>query len=92
MLDTQFEAKFKLTSINIDSVSNINDIEIKIRGAKENQQENVWTEWKTVDLSNGSLINENITFDGYRFFQISVRLKNKGAYVRIKNIDLKVVN
>ena len=90
ILDAQFESKFKLEKVDIDKISDINDVEIKIRGAKENHQENVWTAWKNIDLNN-EYIND-ILFDGHRFFQISVKLKNRNAHIRINNIDLKVVN
>jgi len=90
VLDTHYSAKYKVKGISIESISNINDVDIQIRGAKENYAGEVWTDWKAIKLDNDGITN-NVVFDGYRFFQAKITLKNKNAFVKLKHIDLEVV-
>lgn len=89
--DGQYQAKYKLTDINIDSISNINDIEISIRASRENKDENIWTDWKKVTLNENLNVANNIVFENYRFFQLRIKLKRIDSYVKINYFDMKVV-
>lgn len=91
ILDTHYTAKYKLKGIGIDSISNISDVAIQIRGAKENYAGEVWTSWKDIELDSSLGVANTITFDGYRFFQIRVSLKSRNAFVKLKYVDLGVM-
>lgn len=89
ILDTYFEATYKLE--NIELIDSTGDFDMYIRGAKEGSNSSVWTEWKKIEMRDGQIIN-NILFEKYRYFQIKVMLKNKATEVKINYVDLKVVN
>lgn len=89
--DGQYQAKYKLTDINIEKISNISDVQIQIRASRANKDESVWTDWKTIELNSDLEITNSVVFDNYRFFQLKISLKRKDAYVKIKYLDLKVV-
>lgn len=91
VLDTHYAAKYKVKGIEVESVSNINDVAIYIRGSKEAAQGEVWTDWKEVQLTGSLGIKNQVIFDGYRFFQMRVALRNRKASIKIKHIDLGVV-
>lgn len=89
--DGQYQAKYKLTDINIEKISNISDVQIQIRASKANKDESIWTEWKTIELNPDLKVTNSIIFDDYRFFQLKISLKRKDAYIKINYLDLKVV-
>lgn len=91
IFDARYPSKYKLKSIAVDSVSNIKDIAIQIRGAKEGYDGEVWTTWKDVILNDNLSLVDNIIFNNYRFFQVKITLKNKNAYVKLKHLDLGVI-
>lgn len=89
--DGQYQAKYKLTDINIEKISNISDVQLQIRASRANKDESIWTDWKTIELSPTLKVTNDIIFDDYRFFQLKVSLKRKDAYIKINYLDLKVV-
>lgn len=91
VLDTHYAAKYRVKGIEVESISNINDVAISIRGSKEAAQGEVWTDWKEIQLTGALGIKNQVDFDGYRFFQMRVALRNKKAFIKIKHIDLGVV-
>jgi hypothetical protein len=96
VFDSQYAANYKVNSIEIESISNKEDVTISIRGAKENYNGDVWTSWKDIHLTaldNGELkIVEEIEFEQCRFFQIQVVLKKRNAFIGFKYIELEVIN
>lgn len=89
--DAQYQSKYKLTDINIKKLSNITDVQIEIRAARSNKDENIWTEWKPVNLGPNYTIQNELVFDNYRFFQLKISLKQQDAFIKINYLDLKVV-
>jgi len=89
--DGQYQAKYKLTDINIEKISNIDDVQIQIRASKVNKDESIWTEWKMIKLSPELKVLNSIVFDDYRFFQLKISLKRQDTYIKINYLDLKVV-
>ena len=85
IFDSQECLKYKVSNIDVDDISDIQDIEISIRAAGNNI--NVWTDWKEINLTKSN----NITFNNARYFQIKILLKSKYAYVKFNNIDLEVI-
>lgn len=91
ILDTHYTSNYIVQGISIDSISNINDVDIQIRGAKENFAGEVWTPWKEIKLDINSNIKNILSFSDCRFFQAKISLKNRDAYIKLNNIELKVV-
>lgn len=91
VLDTYYSAKYKVKGISIETISNINDVVIQIRAARENYVGEVWTPWKDIKLDGNLNIADSIIFEGYRFFQAKITLKSRNAFVMLKHIDLEVV-
>lgn len=89
--DTQYSTDYKLRSINIEDISNINDVEIQIRASKDNYSADVWQPWKTVKINNRFKLEEEIIFEDCRFFQVKVTLKTSTAFVKINNLNIEVI-
>jgi hypothetical protein len=87
ILDSHYDAKYHVKNINLDSISNPNEVVIQIRGARED----VWTDWKDITFDAGQHMLSDIVFDNYRFFQLKVQLRSKDASVKINSIDLEVI-
>ena len=91
VFDTQETANYRTKSIKIDKVSNINDVEISIRAARDEYSADVWLPWKTVELDNNLKIKTPAILESARFFQIRVKLKTKDAYIKFKYLDIEVM-
>ena len=89
--DTQNSTNYKIRDINISDISNINDVEIQVRAAREDYSADVWHPWATLKLNNKNILTEDCKFYNTRFFQVRVILKSSNAYVKIKNIDIEVM-
>lgn len=96
VLDAQYNTRFLVKKLGYElSNSSLNNIEFLIRASKENAENTVWTDWKTIRLeqdANGDyVIGTRIVFEDYRYFQFKVNLKGEGTSVKIKNLDLEVI-
>ena len=89
--DAQYSADYRVKDINIESISNINDVEIQMRASKEDYSADVWQPWKTLDLKDLKSLKGEIKFYDTRFFQIKVLLKTSSAFIKINNIDIEVM-
>ena len=89
--DTQNSTDYKIKDINISDISNINDVEIQVRAAREDYSADVWHPWETLKLNNRNILINECKFYNTRFFQVRVILKSSNAYVKIKNIDIEVM-
>lgn len=89
--DAQYSTDYRLRSINIEDISNINDVEIQIRSLKDEYSADVWLPWKTVKLNEKLNLREEIIFNNSRFFQIKVTLKTNNAYIKINNLNIEVI-
>lgn len=89
--DTQFSNDYKIREINIDSISNINDVEIYVQSSKDDYSADVWTPWKKIELNSDLSMKKEVTFDKTRFFRFKVLLKTSNASIKINNIDIEVI-
>lgn len=89
--DTQNSTDYKIRDISIADISNINDVEIQVRTAKEDYSADVWHPWETLKLNKKLLLDKEVKFYNTRFFQVRVILKSSNAYIKIKNIDIEVM-
>ena len=96
--DSQESLIYNIKNININDISNINDVEVYIRTMKEDNTSGVWSDWnelKLVTKNNKAMLSDkqnNFTFEytPVRFFQFKVVLKSKNAYVHLDSIDIEV--
>lgn len=91
IFDAQYSSNYKIRDINLDSVSNTNDIEIQVRASKEDYSADVWQPWKTLKIKDLKSLYNEVKFYNTRFFQVKVLLKTSNAYVKINNIDIEVM-
>lgn len=91
VLDTHFQNDYSLRKINIKDVSNLKDVSIYIRAAKEGFRGEVWTTFKQLEIDENLNLKNYIDFIDCRFFQIKVILNSERAYINIESLDLKGV-
>lgn len=94
ILDTYDTKNYMLKGISMDTVSNINNVEIEIRGARLGDSDKVWTQWKAIKLevNNGQYqLAQAISFENYRYFQVRVTLKGEKEYAKLNYIELGVI-
>lgn len=92
VLDSQYSERYLIKAINIeDCNSDLNNYIFQIRATKQNDNNTVWTDWKTIEIDENHNITNRITFVNYRYFQVRVLLKGENTSLKIKNIDLEVI-
>lgn len=104
ILDTQYTSNYKVKRLNISDLNrNLDNYIFQVRASKENNDETVWTPWKTIILKhnyrdeenddiikNGNIYNK-IIFEGYRYLQFKVTIKGEDSAVKINYMDLEVI-
>ena len=96
VLDAQYNTRFLVKRLNYElGNATMNNVEFKIRASKENSENTVWTNWKTIKYVQNEkgeyYLDSRIVFENYRYFQFRVDLKGEGTSVKIKNLDLEVI-
>lgn len=91
VFDTQEARNYRTKAIKIDKVSNINDIEISVRAARDDYSADVWLPWQNVTIKDDFTIKTPAIFENARFFQIKILLKTNNAYVKFKYLDIEVI-
>lgn len=88
--DAQDSLNYRVKSISIDEVSNINDIEISIRNSRDKYSADVWMDWKKLKINNKNQILNTVEFEDSRFYQIKIKVIGKDSFIKLKHIDLEV--
>ena len=88
--DAQDNLDYKVKSISIDDVSNMNDVEISIRASRDKYSADVWMDWKTITINNKNQIVNTIEFEESRFYQIKIKIIGKDTYVKMNYLDIEV--
>ena len=92
VLDAQYNERYLLTDFNFeDNNRDLSHYIFLIRASKNNNQQTVWTDWKTIELNDDNSIKNRIIFDGYRYFQFKIILKGEDTSIKINNLDLEVI-
>ena len=89
--DTQYSNDYKIRDISIDSISNINDVEIYVQASRDDYSADVWQSWKKIELNSNLRIKNELKFNNTRFFRFKVLLKTGNASIKINNIDIEVI-
>ena len=88
--DIQESVNCRVKSIDIEDISNINDIDIYIRSSIDSDMLNVWTDWKKVIINNDFKVQNNISFKNSRFLQYKIVIKRRDAYIKFKDILIEI--
>jgi hypothetical protein len=92
VLDTQYTERYLVKSINISNLNNdLDNYIFQIRASKLNDNDTVWTDWKTIELDENKNITNRITFIDYRYFQVRILLKGENTSLIANNIELEVI-
>jgi hypothetical protein len=92
VLDAQFNERYLVKSLDIEDYNlSLSNYIFQVRASKENDEETVWTTWKTIEVDENKNITNRTVFDGYRYFQFRVLLKGENASIKIDHIDLEVI-
>lgn len=91
IFDTQFSNNYKIRDIDIENISNINDVDIYVQASKDDYSADVWHPWKKINLTNELTIKKELEFFNTRFFRFKVVLKTSAATIKINNIDIEVI-
>ena len=88
--DAQENLDYKVKSISIDDVSNMNDVEISIRASRDKYSADVWMDWKTLTINNKKQIVNTVEFEDSRFYQMKIKITGKDTYIKMNHLDLEV--
>ena len=89
--DTQYSNDYKIREIDIDTVSNINDVEIYVQTSKDDYSADIWQAWKRIEIDKNYKMKNELIFNQTRFFRFKVLLKTSNASIKINNIDIEVI-
>lgn len=89
--DTQYSTDYKIKDINIESISNINDVEIYVRTSRDDYSADVWFPWERIHINRELKMLEELEFNNTRFFQFKILIKTSMGYIKINNIDIEVI-
>lgn len=99
VFDSQESLNYNVESININDISNINDVEVYIRAMTEDNTAGIWSDWQLVPLTTE---NEKVHYDyksapiytfrnmPVRFFQFKIKLISRNAYVNFNSLNIEV--
>ena len=88
--DLQQESTCIVKNIDIEEISNINDVELFIRATKDNERLDVWSDWRKISINDDLKIANNINFINTRFLQYKILIKNRLGYIKFKSIDVEI--
>ena len=91
IFDTQYSNDYKIRELDIEEISNINDVEIFVQSSKDDFSADVWQDWKQIELTSDYRLKKELMFSNTRFFRFKVLLKTSNASIKIKNIDIEVI-
>jgi len=85
VFDSHYSGKYAYKNLLINSVNNIEDIDISIRSSKINSFQTIWSPWVKINLQD----KNDIVFENSRFFQLKVQIKRTNAHIKIDYIELE---
>ena len=88
--DTAYAANYQLTRVE-GALSNIDDIDIYVRGCRRDTTHEVWTKWYKEALDKKQETSFPHIFENYQLFQFKIVLKKSDAHCSIRKYILEVV-
>ena len=89
--DLVTSANYRLRRIE-GSATNLKNIEISVRGCREDDNSIVWTDWYPVKLNNRLGFSDSHIFQDYRYFQLKIEINDTSASIKIDNIVFEVAS
>ena len=98
--DSQQSSIYSVKNININDISNINDVEVYVRAMTDDNTSHNWMEWNKLELT---IKGDKVVYDSkntkvlnfkytpVRFFQFKIVLKSKDAYINFDSLDIEVI-
>ena len=77
--------------LDIEDVSDVDNVMIYIRSSRDVNRVDVWSEWKLIPFNTNFNITNNVLLKDARFVQYKVVLKSRQTYVKFNNIELEVM-
>lgn len=81
---------YELERVLLDAAS-FGNSRLSVRGAKQNAEDLVWTEWKPVSLDKKGNVTNEVRFKDYEYFQFKGELGNEEDRINIYRFELGVV-
>lgn len=91
VFDTQENLSYKVKSISLNDISNINDVKLYVRASSDKYSADVWGDWKQINFGVDGKITNTVKWNSARFFQIKVLINNRDGYIDLNYIDLEVI-
>lgn len=89
--DLVTSANYRLRRIE-GSATNLKNIEISVRGCREDDNSIVWTDWYPAKLNNRLGFSDSHVFQDYRYFQLKIEINDTSASIKIDNIVFEVAS
>jgi len=89
--DLVTSANYRLRRIE-GSATNLKNIEISVRGCREDDNSIVWTDWYSAKLNNRLGFSDSHVFYDYRYFQLKIEINDTSASIKIDNIVFEVAS
>lgn len=89
LFDMQKNSNIIISDIGVEDITQPDYVKIFVRGAKENFNNEIFSEWQELVLSNKQLINI-AGFENTRYLQFKILLNNKRASIKINYFEVKV--
>ena len=80
----------RVKSLDLNEISNINDVSIQIRCSRDEEFLDVWSDWSEIKLTSDLKIEKPIAFKNTRFLQFKILLKNRDAFIKISGINIEI--
>ena len=90
LYDLQEVVDCRIRSIDIEDISNINDIDIYIRASRDNEYLDVWTDWKKIAFDDFFKLTNVISFTNTRFLQYKIVVKTRDSFIKFKGITIEI--
>ena len=84
-------SSYKLTRIDAKSVAHPENIEVMIRGLRQDSSHGVWTDWYPCYLDANLICTDSHVFYDYRYFQFKINISDMDANININNFVFEVV-
>jgi hypothetical protein len=80
----------RVKSLDLNEISNINDVSIQIRCSRDEEFLDVWSDWSEIKLTSDLKIEKPIVFKNTRFLQFKILLKNRDAFIKMSGINIEI--
>ena len=88
--DLQDNVNCRVKSIDIEDISNINDIDIYVRASRDDEFLDIWTDWNKIIINDDFKIINRVEFNNTRFLQYKIVVKTRKSFIKFKGINIEI--